>query len=79
MQQKKSAHVHWFFHRWVLGSGEKMKDKVIIIDQNELSDRLVGGLVENDTTNLLSDNDRTVFDEMQAQIKQNLPEWDYEI
>jgi len=43
------------------------------------SDRFVGGLVVNntisdtinDTTNLLSDNERTIFDGMQVQIKRN--------
>lgn len=38
--------------------------------------RFVGGLVVNDTIsdtiNLLSDNERTIFDEMQAHIKWNL-------
>jgi len=50
-----------------------MKETVIIMDQKELFD----GLVENDTisdtindtTNLLSDNERTVFEEMQAHPK----------
>jgi len=60
-----------------------MKEAVIIVDQNELFDRLVGGLVENDTINdtinLLSDNERTVFVEMQVQIKHNLAGLGYEI
>jgi predicted HTH transcriptional regulator len=50
-----------------------MKETVIIMDQKEL----FNGLVENDTisdtindtTYLLSDNERTVFEEMQAHPK----------
>ena len=44
------------------------------MNHKELFDRLV----ENDTINLLSDNERTAFDKMQAQIKQNLAGWGYE-
>ena len=36
---------------------------------DELVDGLVDRLVENDTINLLSDNERTVFEEMQAHPK----------
>ena len=46
------------------------------------SGRLVGGVVVNDTISdtiyLLSDNERTVFDEMQARIMLNLEEIGYE-
>lgn len=50
------------------------------------SGRLVGGLVNrlvekdtiNDTINSLSDNERTVFDKMQAQIMLNLAGLGYE-
>ena len=56
---------------------------VKIIEVSEKSSgRLVDGVVVNDTisdtTNLLLDNERTVFDGMQAQIKLNLEEIGYE-
>jgi len=46
-----------------------MKETVIIMDQKELFDELVENDTINDTINLLSDNERTVFEEMQAHPK----------
>jgi len=54
-------------------SGGKMKETVIVIDQNELFDRLVVNDTINDTIkdtiNSLSDNERIVFEEMQIRPK----------
>ena len=46
-----------------------MKETVIVIDQNELFDRLVVNDTINDTINSLSDNERIVFEEMQIRPK----------
>ena len=54
-----------------------------LVKVGEVSEKTRDELVEKetikDTINLLSDNERTVFDEMQAQIKQNLEGLGYEI
>ena len=59
-----------------------MKETIIIIDKNELFDRLVeNDTISNtihDTINLLADNERIVFDKAQAQIKRNLAGLGYE-
>ncbi|MCD4712265.1 MAG: hypothetical protein K8R73_03200 [Clostridiales bacterium] len=43
-----------------------------LVKVGEVSEKTGDELVENDTINLLSGNERTVFEEMQAQIKQYL-------
>ena len=50
-------------------------------EENRVKTReMVGERVgENDTINLLSDNERTVFEKMQAQIKRNFAGLGYEI
>ena len=49
-----------------------------LVKVGEVSEKTRGELVEKYTINLLSGNERTVFEEMQAQIKQNLAELGYE-
>ena len=46
-------------------------------EENRVKTREMVG--ENDTINLLSDNERTVFEKMQAQIKRNFAGLGYEI
>jgi len=54
-----------------------------LVKVGEVSEKTRDGLVEKDTIkdtiNLLSGNERTVFDEMQAQIKRNLAGLGYEL
>ena len=50
-------------------ASEENRGKISEKNSGRLVDELVDRLVENDTINLLSDNERTVFDEMQAHPK----------
>ena len=54
-------------------ASEKTREKTSEENRGKASEkssgRLIGGLVENDTINLLSDNERTVFEEIQAHPK----------
>ncbi len=54
-----------------------------LVKVGEVSEKTRDELVENDTIedtiNSLSDNERTVFEEMQAQIKRNFAGLGYEI
>ena len=54
-------------------------DELDLVKVGEVSEKTRDGLVEKDTINLLSGNERTVFDEMQAQIKQNLAGFGYDV
>ena len=54
-------------------------EELDLVKVGEVSKKTRDGLVEKDTINLLSGNERTVFDEMQAQIQPNLARLGYDV
>ena len=59
-------------------ASEKTSEKTRVKSSGRLVERLVEKDTINDTINSLSDNERTVFDKIQAQIMLNLGGLDYE-